>query len=840
MNQRLRDVLNHTEANYLLPFYWQHGDHYERIPQQVAAIAASGARALCVESRPHKDFCGEGWWRDMDLILAEAEQRGMKVWVLDDNHFPTGNANGLIAKRYPELRNWQLVERHVDVMGPMPDTTLLMDMPDADNVLLGVFAYRRTGEGENLAPEPIELTACARPPFLHWDVPEGCYRVFFLYKSQRGTLPGQQSYIDLLNPASVRVLIEAVYEPHYAHYSARFGNTLAGFFSDEPSFGNCWSGPHSEDFGIYDRRVGMPGLALPWHDTLAEVVGTGNLPALWYDLGEATPNLRHAYMDAVTILYRDSFTRQLGDWCRAHGVEYIGHIIEDMNAHARLGHGGGHFFRALDGQDMSGMDVVLHQVMPGFADYIHTASCSGGMVDPEFFQYVVPKLAASHAHIDPRMRGRAMCEEFGAFGWAEGAPFMKWITDFLLVRGINHFVPHAFSPAYPDSDCPPHFGAEGHDPQFAGFAALMTYTNKVSHLLCGARHCPDAAILYHAEAEWMNRNGGYMLTQKPAKVLCDAHLDYDILPADFFVDGSYLDCGETYPCLVVPFAELLPRTVLAALEQADRHGIRVIFVDGRPQGCADFGTVASLDTLPSLIPGKLRFSGGCRLLRHYCAVRDGSTVVMLFNESVTAAAQAEVTLPCVGDYARLDLLTGVCTQASTPDGRVSVSLKPYQSEVLVFDDLDGIDLPGGTAWTQFGTIQPVFAISVAHSEDLSDFQPYRTTAELFDLNAPGAIPDFAGVARYRGTFRLGKQQRVALDLGNVGQTARVSLNGVDLGIRICPPYRFDLSAAVAAENELVIEVANTLACKVRDRFSQFIQIPPSGLLGPLTLYTADR
>ena len=51
---------------------------------------------------------------------------------------------------------------------------------------------------------------------------------------------------------------------------------------------------------------------------------------------------------------------------------------------------------------------------------------------------------------------------------------MKWISDFLLVRGINHFVPHAFSPDYPDPDCPPHFGAEGHDPQFDGFTHLMS------------------------------------------------------------------------------------------------------------------------------------------------------------------------------------------------------------------------------------------------------------------------------------------------------------------------------------------------------------------------------
>ena len=38
--------------------------------------------------------------------------------------------------------------------------------------------------------------------------------------------------------------------------------------------------------------------------------------------------------------------------------------IEDMNAHMRLGYGAGHYFRALEGQDMAGMDIVLGQVNP--------------------------------------------------------------------------------------------------------------------------------------------------------------------------------------------------------------------------------------------------------------------------------------------------------------------------------------------------------------------------------------------------------------------------------------------------------------------------------------------
>ena len=120
IDSRLSDVLSGNEDNYLLPFYWQHGNHRAKIPEQIARIRASGCRALCVEARPHPDFCRDGWWGDMDVILSECEKRGMKVWILDDKHFPTGYANGAV-EAHPELRPWNLVERHVDVLGPAPD-----------------------------------------------------------------------------------------------------------------------------------------------------------------------------------------------------------------------------------------------------------------------------------------------------------------------------------------------------------------------------------------------------------------------------------------------------------------------------------------------------------------------------------------------------------------------------------------------------------------------------------------------------------------------------------------------------------------------------------------------
>lgn len=227
-----------------------------------------------------------------------------------------------------------------------------------------------------------------------------------------------------------------------------------------------------------------------------------SLPDLFADIDENTMPVRYAYMDLISELYQENMSRQVGDWCAQHGVEYIGHVIEDNNAHARLGYGAGHFFRALDGQSMSGIDVVLHQLQPGRDDGFHTWPCSKA-VDEEFFTYCLAEMGVSAAVVDEKKLGRTMCEIFGAYGWGEGNRLMKWMADFMLVRGVNFFVPHAFSPKSGiDEDNPPHFYTHGDNPQFAGFCRLCQYMERMASLLDGGLRHSCAAVLYHGEGEW--------------------------------------------------------------------------------------------------------------------------------------------------------------------------------------------------------------------------------------------------------------------------------------------------------------------------------------------------
>ena len=857
MDSPLSDILKGNGKNHLLPFIWMHSNVGEDgVRDLVRAARQSGAREVCVESRPHEHFCEDEWWRDMDALLDEAVKLNMRVWILDDKHFPTGYANGLIEKKYPERRKWQLAEWSVDVTGPMNDASILSFSlkSEFEERFLSIRACRLTDDGK-MSPESVDVSDCVHDGYFYWNIPEGVWRVTFLIQTRRGTQ--QKNYIHLIDRESAGTQIEAVYEPHYQRYKHLFGTTIAGFFSDEPSMGNSmteWI--RTPRPNMYDYNIGTWGMSLPWTKEILSRMSEELkqdalplLPLLWYE-GEGFEDVRVAYMNAVTFAWRDAFSMQLGDWCRARGVQYIGHIIEDMNAHAHLSCSAGHYFRSLEGQDMSGIDVVLHQIMPGMSGNTHNYPCDGAS-DPAFFDYMLGKLGASAAHLEARKGGRAMCEIFGAYGWAEGVPFMKRLMDHMLVRGINRFVPHAFSPSYPDPDCPPHFYGGGDNPQFPGFAKLMEYTNFVASVLEGGTHIASAAILYNAEAEWSCRR--HERTQVPAKALYDEQLDYDIVPVDLLKDASVTDGvleinGVRFPALVAPGTEYLPENVLRALSDLEQKGLKLYFTDYKPENAP--GTVVPLSALPSLLPRDVQVSPAFPMLRAYHAVDGKKDVFMFVNESAGKTFAGEIRVSVKGEYAFLQKQTDFFRSGKTENGVIPLKLSPYESVVIVFGSREG--LPEREEWVALPEIRAKWTVSRANRLSLSGirpdpfadpakaqseaavFEPVCETETLFNMtgfNLPGD-PHFSGIFRYEADLPLSGAD--ALDLGTVGQTARLLLNGDDLGVRMCPPYRFDLRGKVREGlNRVVIEVGNTLVHAFPDGLSEYMQIPPSGLLGPV-------
>ena len=848
---KIKQLLAGKGENYILPFFWQHGEDEATLREYMGVIQDSGIGAVCVECRPHPDFCGPKWWVDFDIIMDEARKRGMKVWLLDDAHFPTGYANGAFKAAAPELCKQYLNYNHADAAGPTPQVTFkiaakaapsIADMMAArsgnmfgggkeprvfdDNEVLAVTACEIVAEGK--FGQIIDLTTLVKDGKIVWDVPGGMWRIFTTFKTRNGG--GSEDYMNIIDTRSVRVLLDEVYEPHYARYKDDFGKTFVGFFSDEPLLGN------TTGFTM-DERIGHKKMPLPWNADvpalLEKSLGTDwvqLMPLLWKAGADdaLTARVRYAYMDAITSLVRDNFSNQLGKWCEERGVEYIGHLIEDSNQHARLGCSLGHFFRGLDGQHFAGIDDIGGQVLPGGQHHPREGGFSVG--DGEFYHFALGKLASSHAAIDVKKQGRAMCEIFGAYGWSLGVRGMKYLTDHFLVRGVNRFVPHAFSPkAFPDPDCPPHFYAHGENPQIKHFGELMRYTNRVCHLIDGGKHVAPVAILYHAEAEWA---GNYMLMQKPARKLHENQIDFDFIPSDIFAEGKFaLDKKlkinkNEYRAFVVPYAQFVTVAVADFCSKASANGFPVYIIDALPEGLMDsaaalpanLGKVVSLSALTDELRGAGIFdvtaSPNFIDLRYYRY----ENIYMFSNESICDTFSGTVTVSSSGNCYIYDAWENVCrpieSDAAGGKTELRITLEPYQSALVVFGEEPEELKPAATAEGSVVPLDENWQVSLCEAPKYPEF------GESFKMKTLDSIgmdyPDFSGFVRYEKSFDLAEINAAVLELDNAYEGVEVWCNGEYVGLRIAPPFVFDLSAfAVNGQNSLCIEVATTLDRKVR-------------------------
>lgn len=628
-------------------------------------------------------------------------------------------------------------------------------------------------------------------------------------------------------------------------------------------------------------------MKMPWsqtlHERLKELWGSEfaeNLMALWTtpdrNSNENKSGLcRMQFADIAARLYGENFCEQIGDWCRQHGVEYIGHVIEDGGMHAHMGIGAGHYFHALWGQDMAGIDVVLQQIRPGLDDCkFHSVGGNLGY-HGELYHYALAKLAASLAHMDSKKKGRALCEVFGAYGWAEGLKLMKWLLDHMLVNGINYFVPHAFSMKdFPDPDCPPHFYARGMNPQFPYFKNLMEYCNRVSHLISNGVHIPAVAVVYPAEQEWA---GEYLPVEAIGKQLLRNQIDYEILPTDVLltmtvVEGKLKWENEQVPVLILSGSRCITKMLADWLCKAAEKGLKIVVVGQKPLAMDNNGILREwtsqikdnlticeqedlADILYSFGVDEIKTKKYEPWLRYYHYKHQNGEFWLFMNQSETEEINTSLCFEdgmmdshkmdkeCICWYQAWENTVEPCEWDENND--LSLQLVPGEMKVLYMGDCTpyakilaekqeimklkkATDLQTGkieitpAAWKLWIKETGTEKYVLQEREKTGDFCRKH--------------PYFCGVMRYETTVFLPKVKSCELNLGEVYETAHVLVNEKEAGVRVALPYSFEIGKLLhEGENRILVEVANTLANRQRDFFSMTMPIEPSGLIGPVTL-----
>ena len=520
------------------PLFWLHGDEpSERLNAILDKVAGGGNGSFTAESRPHRDWLGEGWYRDLDDCLGAAKPLDLKMWIFDEDWWPSQTVGGNV----PEKSAAKKLVAKAELVHP---GGRYEGNPTAESRFVALVAGRLTEGGEVEADSLRDLTAKAKKGPLVWTPPADgkTWQVMaFAWELAPKLKQGKRLAVDGMSPECVDWYIRTVYEPHYARFGKDFGKTVPGFFYDEPETSGDWGTALDETFKA--RGVNWMPAYVAWLFKLA---------------GEAQDAAFYQYAETRAETWGRVMYGGLSEWCHARGVLSIGHFMEHHSLYVNNEFCAGDMMRLQKYSGMGGIDAVFTQFKMGQRD-ARDAPC-----------WETPKLGSSVTHVYGKRDDVSMCEIFGARGQDLTYPEMKWWADHMQVCGVNFLIPHSFNPRAPkDKDCPPYFYNGGYEPRYALFRVWADYSSRLSLMLSGGRHVCPVAVLFSGNAK---RVGAYTTPEDLTSASQDALYDCDWLPFERFEDSSAKIKGnelrlqeERYRVVVVPPTEGI---TVATLEKA--------------------------------------------------------------------------------------------------------------------------------------------------------------------------------------------------------------------------------------------------------------------------------
>ncbi|MCX6897119.1 MAG: glycosyl hydrolase [Verrucomicrobia bacterium] len=509
---------------------------------------------------------------------------------------------------------------------------------------------------------------------------------------------------------------------------------------------------------------------------------------------------------------------------------------------------------------------------------------------------LVAKFASSAAHVAGH---NLVASETGTWlkeHFTETLADVQGLLDDLFVSGINHVIFHGtcYSPDeagwpgwlfYASTEMNPRNSIWRDVPTLAGYIA------RCQSVLQAGRPDNDVLVYWPIYDVWhkaaglaenLTVHGAGWFGGQPIGKLAEK-LWARGFTFDYISDRQLAALKPAGRVIVVPTTEHIPLKTMEHLLRLAEGGAKVIFDEALPKdvpglrtlearqaelkklleranGCVQVGDAEALLARAGVAREQMVDHTGLLFIRRKL---DGGRYYFIANRSdkpvdgwLPLATKAKsVTI--------MDPMTGCAGVASLADGsKVYVQLAPGDSVVLrTFADrtLDG---PAWAYWKPAGdpvTLSGSWKVKFLRGGPA--LPPAFGTAKLSSWTELGGkeAQRFAGTALYTLTFDApAAGAGWWLDLGNVCQSARVRLNGSDLGTAIKPPFRVAVDALKQKGNMLDVEVTNVSANRIRDldrrgmKWHNFYDIgfvninykpfdasnwplADSGLLGPVTL-----
>jgi len=761
-------------------------------------------------------YLSESYLDLVEAAVAEADRLGMKVILYDEGMYPSGSACGMVVKKNPEFacRGLKLQEHSCGEVNEVVNIPIALT---AGESIVSVQAVNKLSEHEIVIDRTVLLKYEKESESIEFTPPDaGNWSVLvFVDTYSKGTIrgvhPGQDDgeedaplAADLLNPEATKTFIELTHERYYEKLQQYFGSTIFAMFTDEPDL-----------LG----RGHVKGLK-PWtKGFMDEFLASGGreqeLPALWFEAGEATERILQYYKSLIRTRLARTYYKPLADWCEAHGIGLTGHPAESDD------------IGLLEHFHIPGQDVVWRYVAPEDDKAITGTHSTMGKCSSD---------AARH-----RGRRRNLNESFGVCGieggWSLTADNMKWYLDWLFVRGVNLISPHAFYYSIRGErrdERPPDVGPN--NIWWSEYSQFARYIKRMSWLMTDSVNHAEVAVLAQSA----------FLPWKIVKPLYERQIEFNyleeelLLNASQLVDGSIRIANQSYKVIVVEDGARFSTACVEMLKQFIQQGGTVIelseqggcMADIHQQHISKAEDIAKL--LATALDNIIELEPVASSIRISQVTKEGMDFLVVVNEGedgyegnlhIDWSGAPEIWHPWSG------MFENPYYERSGDRQVIKVSIARRECIVIAFDKLgDSI-----TSVLEQAGRKETFDLSegwrVEHALSSKELVSLSSWTEWEGME------HYSGSVTYTKSFALpqyAKVRSIELDLSDAHELARLWINGQEIGVRMWKPYAFKLNPVLLqSENELKVEVTNSLANRY-DGLSL-----PSGLLGPIKL-TIER
>jgi len=349
--------------NSVKPFWsWNDKLEKEELKNQIETMKENGMEGFFMHARAglKTPYMSEEWFQMIEACLDKADELGMQAWAYDENGWPSGFGDGLVPNL--GLEHQQKSLKYLIWEG--------QEFPQ-ENV---IAYFKKTDAG-----------------FERGDVLEKGFLVFYYTVNPY--------YVDVFNQETIHNFLQLTHEKYYERFGERFGNSLKGFFTDEPQFCDSpWSFVFPEEFR---KKYG--------YDI------EDYLPLLFFD-EEGYEAVRYDFQSLVAKLFQESFIKQMYDWCSDHNCKLTGHMMGENTLSMQM-----HF---------------TNGVMPCY-EYFHEPG-----IDHLRRRILSPLMPKQLGSVAAQLNKKTLTETFALCGWDISLNEMKWIAQWQYLNGVTSLCPH--------------------------------------------------------------------------------------------------------------------------------------------------------------------------------------------------------------------------------------------------------------------------------------------------------------------------------------------------------------------------------------------------------------